>query len=333
MSKRAARQIPIQERAFAMGDIVGVNAYRVRLDTLQRRLSEGGYHIHATPHFMLCRQPRAAPGISNAPTLLIHWFAPAAIDSNLGHYMMEELKPPGLLANQQHYGDVLGAIVNSVCPRDPEQAWHLFATNTLQRLRDLMASDHPTHSMPDPTYPIEVFAALYRRVQNLCAGASLLDAGCSSGFLPLLLAERLPTLTSILGVDISPAPFAVARTIAQERHLPHVHFKQADLLSDDLAAFPLFDTVTLLHVLEHFSEPPMYHILSNLLRLTARRLIIAVPYEADQPEPAYGHQQLFTREKLLAVGRWCIQQWGHGSVSYENCAGGLIWVDRNPPGA
>lgn len=328
MAKKAVsastRGIPIQERACAMGNIIGVNAYHVRLDALKRRLIEGGYDSHETPHFLVCcrPEPSTAPGAS---MLLVHWFAPDAIDSNLGHYLMEELKPLGLLANAQQYGEVIGAVVNSVAPRNPEQAWHLFATNTLRGLRDLIASEQPA---PDWSFPMAVFAALYRRVYDLCAGESLLDAGCSSGFLPLMMAELLPSLTHVVGIDIYADPFAVARMIAREKHLVNVQFIQADLLSDDMALLPAFDTVTLLHVLEHFSDSAIYGVLANLLKLTARRLIIAVPFEEGEPEPAYGHEQLFTREKLEAVGNWCIEQWGNGTMRYEDCAGGLLWVER-----
>jgi SAM-dependent methyltransferase len=342
-----------------MGNIIGVNAHRVRLDSLKRRLREGGYQLHATPHFLVCHQPGppAVLAASSAPTLLIHWFSPDAIDSNLGHYLMEELKPLGMLANPRQYGEIIGAVVNSVSPRDPEQAWRLFATNTLQQLRDLlMCRDWPcacpgggakwnyrvespgqaqgqslhisNQPATDCAYPISVFAALYQRVYDLCLGESLLDAGCSSGFLPLTIAELLPSLTNVVGLDINADPFAVARIIAYEQRLANVQFIQADLLSDELTSFPSFDTVTALHVLEHFSEPAMYRVLANLLKLTTHRLILAVPFEQGEPEPAYGQKQLFTREKLEAVGHWCVERWGDGRVRYEHCAGGLLWVDR-----
>ena len=100
-----------------------------------------------------------------------------------------------------------------------------------------------------------------------CAGESLLDAGCSSGFLPLILSERLTALRNVAGIDIRAEPFAVARAIAQERHLENVYFKQVDLLSDEMGSFGPFDTVTMLHVLEHFSEADMYGVLAKLLRL------------------------------------------------------------------
>lgn len=315
--------MPAGLATFTMTTITGVNAYGAELDMLKRRMAEGGYRIQATPHFLLGRHDPGAPG--GLPALLVHWFPPDAIDSNLGHYLKEELKPLGILANPQQYGDVFGAIVNSVMPSDLGKVWYLFAENTLQRLSELMAGDGPA---PNGTYPVERFAALYRRVQSLCSGTSLLDAGCSLGFLPLMMAERLPALTEVVGLDIDDGPFAIMRSIARERHLPQVRFVQADLLSDDVVGLSPFGTVTLLHVLEHLAESAMSVALSNLLRLTTRRLIIAVPYEKGEPEPAYGHEQLFTREKLEDVGRWCLRQWGEGSMRYEDCAGGLICLDR-----
>jgi len=142
----------------------------------------------------------------------------------------------------------------------------------------------------------------------------------------LVAAERFPALTRVVGIDIRTEPFTVARILAEERHLANVRFDQADLLAGDLSAFGHFDTVTVLHVLEHFTEADMYHVLKNLLALTSRRLIIGVPYE-QEPESAYGHEQLFTRTKLEAVGNWCLEQLGGGQARCEDCAGGLLYLD------
>ena len=86
------------------------------------------------------------------------------------------------------------------------------------------------------------------------------------------------------------------------RHLTNVEFSQGDLLADNFSSLGYFDTVTVLHVLEYFTETDMYLVLANLLKVTSHRLIISVPYEPSEPETAYGHQQLFTRVKLEAVG-------------------------------
>ncbi len=54
----------------------------------------------------------------------------------------------------------------------------------------------------------------------------------------------------------------------------------------------------------------MYRVLTNLLQITSQRLILAVPLESDEPEITYSHEQLFSRDKLEAVGMWCLQQLG-----------------------
>lgn len=312
------KQVRFQERAFPMGKMIGVNAYRVNRVSLRQRLTDGGYQIHETPHFLVCTK-------TDAPTMIVHWFAPKAIDSDLGQFFIEELKPLGVLENVESFGDVFGAVVGSVFPNNPDRAWYLFGVNTLQRYHALFKMNgHAPHY----DSPVDVFATLYRRVCELVVGESLLDAGCSFGFLPLVVAERVPALTKVVGADIRTEPFPVTRAIADERHLTTVQYVQADLLVDDVCALGRFDTVTVLHVLEHFSEADMYRVLTNLLLVAARRLIIGVPYEPGEPELAYGHEQLFTPDKLEEVGRWCLEQWQGGQMRCEECAGGLLILDR-----
>lgn len=312
------KQVRFQERAFPMGNIIGVNAFRINRATLKQRLADGGYHVHETPHFLVCTK-------AAAPTMIVHWFSLKAIDSDLGQYFMEELKPLGVLEDVASFGDVFGAVVGSVSPKNPEHAWHLFGVNTLQRYHDLLTMNG--HTL-DYDSPVDVFATLYRRMCELVVGESLLDAGCSFGFLPLVVAERVPTLTKVVGADIRTEPFPVTRAIADERNLTTVQYVQADLLAADVRELGQFDTVTVLHVLEHFTEVDMYRVLTNLLPVASRRLIIGVPYEPGEPELAYGHEQVFTPDKLEAVGRRCLGQWQGGKMQCEECAGGLLVLDR-----
>jgi SAM-dependent methyltransferase len=337
------KKVSFRQRAFVAGNFIGVNGYRVNQTALAQLISGNGYHIHETPHFMICTQ-------THSPTILVHRFAPAEIDADLGCYFMQELKPLGLLAQPQDYGDIFAVVVGSLSPADPQRAWHLFGTNTLQRYHRLLSLEStppqydspiavfsttsvlpgqtPGRSSPQGDSPIDVFSTLYRRVCGLVVGTGFLDAGCSFGFLPLLVAERLPSLTRVVGIDIRADPFPVARAIAAERHLANIRFTPADLLADDFTSIGRFATVTALHVLEHFSEADMYRVLANLLQMTGQRLIIAVPYEPGEPEAAYGHKQLFTRSKLEELAHWCLAQSGAVQATCEDCAGGLLLIDN-----
>ncbi len=315
------KRVPIQERSFTSGDLTGINGYHANRTLLKQRFSEGGYQLQETPHFLLCTRA-AAPS-----TILVHWFAPEEIDADIGNWFVLELKPLGLLSNAQQFGQAFAAVVCSLFPHDTQRAFHLYATNTLQRYRSLLAGTNSENPLSDST--IHTFAAVYRRVIQLRTGNRFLDAGCSFGFLPLLIAERFPHLDQVVGIDIDTGSFPIVRAIAEEQQLKHVHFTQADLLASDFASIGVFDTVTAIHILEHFNESDMYRVLTNLFQITSQRLIIAVPYESDEPEIAFGHHQLFSRDKLETVGRWCLQHLGgHGRISYEECSGGLLLIER-----
>lgn len=314
----SGRTVSLKDRAIRVGNIIGINGYRLQRDSLRQYFTGIGYTIHQTSHFLLCQH-------ISQPTIVIHWFAPEQMDVNIGYYVTEELKAFGVLTQVDQFDDIFGAILLSLSPHDVEKAVYLFGINTLQRYHELLLSPEKS-TLSRST--LDIFAHLYRRICELHVGNSLLDAGCSFGFLSLLIAERVPSLTRILGLDIQSRPFEVTRQIAQERRWHHVEFCQADLLTTDIKTFGRFDTVVLLHVLEHFTENEMYEILSRLLAVTVRRLIIAVPFEGNTVETMYGHKQLFARNKLEDVGRWCLQQWGTGQISYEDCEDGLLFIDR-----
>jgi SAM-dependent methyltransferase len=314
------RRVPIQERSFAMGKFVGVNGYHVHRNLLKRRFAEGGYQLQETPHFLIFSR-------SEAPALIVvHWFAPEEIEANIGDYFVQELKPAGILVDEQDFGDLFGATVFSLFPHDARRALHLYGTNTLHRYQSLLNTPHD--ELPCSQSTIHSFARLYRRVCQLHVGQTFLDVGCSFGFLPLLISERYSSLPQIVGVDIQTSPFPIVSAIAAEHHLQNINFYQADVLTDTFSTLGRFDTVVALHVLEHFTEADMYRALLNLLKVASRRLIIAVPYEDGKPETVYGHKQLFSRANLEAVGKWCLQHLDSpGSIAVENCAGGLLLVE------
>lgn len=313
------KKVSIKERAIIMGGIVGVNAFHADRRSLKQGFLQEGYQIHETDHFFFLTR-EAAPS-----TVIVHWFAPEAINANLGSYLIQELKPPGLLTQPQNFSDAFGAIVCSLSPYNVQKAWYIFASNTLHRYHHLLAN---TPRFPVFSPPIEAFASLYHRVYKLLVGQTLLDAGCSYGFFPILVAEHFPSLTKVFGVDIRADHFDVIRKVAEKQQLINVQFTYADLLADDFSSIGQFDTVTALHVLEHFSEKDMYRVLMNLLKVTARRLIIAVPFEVGEVETIYGHEQLFSHTLLETVGNWCLQQWGDSRMNGEDIASGLLLIER-----
>jgi 2-polyprenyl-3-methyl-5-hydroxy-6-metoxy-1,4-benzoquinol methylase len=189
------------------------------------------------------------------------------MDADVKHYLVQELKPYGVITQSQHFGEILSGIVGSLFPDDVRRAWRYFGANTLQRFLMFLAT---AYTPPLPDYAtIGLFATLYQRVLELRVGPRFLDAGCAAGFLPLLVAERIPFMAEVVGVDIQPDVYEVARELAGERQLKQVRFAQADLLADDFGALGTYDTVTALHLLEHFSEVEMYQVLANLWNVTA----------------------------------------------------------------
>ena len=319
-----ARKVSIQERSVHIGEFIVVNGYHANRTLLAQRFQEGGYQVQQTPHFLLfTRKP--APS-----TILVHWFAPEEISTNVPHYVVEELRPYGVITRSQQLGELMtGIVAGSLYPNDIRRAWNAFGANTLQRLL-IFLNSATTPALPDYD-TLGASARLYQRVCELCVGERFLDAACNGGFLSLLLAERMPFVTEAVGVDIDAEVFRVAQQLAEERHLSCVRYEQADLLSETFPALGQFDTVTALHVLEHFSEQEMYRVLTNLLQVTVHRLILAVPYEQGEPTLAYGHQQLFTRPKLEAVGAWCLKQLqGAGRMFCDDFIGGLLLIERRP---
>jgi len=318
-TKANVRRVSLQERTLPVGNVVGVNGYKVNKAMLRKSIEDEGYFIHETPHFFVVIR-------STFPSVIVtHWFAPTEIDARIGDYILQELRPLGILTSIEDF-DAFGAIVGSLFPHDEEQAWHMYATNTLQQFRLLTSNT----SLPLSKATIDIFATLYKRVYELHIGESFLDIGCSSGFLPLLMAENFSSLSKVVGIDIRAKPLVTAQALAEELRLTNVQFAQVDVLHTNFSIQGTFDTVVMLHVLEHFTEEAMYQVLAKLLHVTAHRLIIAVPYEQGVPEAIYGHEQIFSQAKLEAVGHWCIQQWnGKGTMWYEACADGLLVVERS----
>ncbi len=304
--------------------------------------------LGASAHFTLYLLPPAPPDTFADEFIIVHAFDPARIDNNLGYYVVTELLPL-LAANQNNivsadyseqdiFERSVGDIVRSMAG-DEHRAWRLFYDNTLAVLQTSAGLRQP-RGLPDETATdfIGHFGAIYRRSLDLIEALpaapqslTVLDMATCFGFFPLLLArsrESSDKLGDITGGDLNPALVGFANDYARHCHHDQVRFGTADILADDIeremAPLPArFDVATALHLLEHLEPWQTETAVANLWRLTARRLIIAIPLE-ETPDPRFGHRQVFDRTRLSAIGR----QLG-GNYHYDEYHGGWLVVDRH----
>ena len=279
------------------------------------------YWVNETAHFLICRKR------SSNQCVVMHTFKTSEIDADLICFIADELASFGLVNSAKEFGAALFAVMASTFPppRDQPMIWQRFCLNTLGKLREHIAHPLPTPPVVSYIFP---FATIYRRVFELFTGQSLLDVGCSFGFLPVLIAEQVPN-TCIMGCDSNPDALGFSTALADAAGMHHVGFSLQDVRNATLRCLGTFDTVTALHVLEHLPEGDMPVTFTHLLQVTSKRLIVAVPFE-EKVQAVYGHQQVFTLEKLHAWGKWCIDALG-GAGHYwcEEVMGGMLIVDRS----
>lgn len=291
---------------------------------LQRRKERyiaHGYHVQETAHFVVCRKA------SVATSFVLHTFRQDTIDADLICFTERELAPLGLADSAQDYGALLFATLASPfsAPRNPQIIWRHFCLNSLARLRLLMRQ---SIEQATPFSHLVPFAALYQRVRELFQGSSLLDVGSCFGFLPVLLAEQWPEIRAE-GCDNNPEMLAIASDLASVSATPQVRFTWQDVCAEQFICQQPFDTVSVIHLIEHLAEEEMPQVLTHLLHITSQRLILAVPYE-EEIQALYGHKQIFTRDKLDYWGAWCINHLdGAGRYWCEEVMGGLLIVERS----
>ncbi len=109
-SVQQGRTIPIQERSVRVGDVIVVNGYRANRSSLTARFAEGGYQVHETQHFLLFTRTE------EPKLILVHWFAPEDLHTNLSHYLAEELKPFEVITSNQVLGELMTGIVGGPLP-------------------------------------------------------------------------------------------------------------------------------------------------------------------------------------------------------------------------
>ena len=274
--------------------------------------------------------------------VVVHDFLPTQIDNNIGSYVADELLP--LLARarpasalstddyayseQETFERYVGAIVRSIDGNE-RRAWHRFYDNTLAALRA-----KATLNGDRSNDFIRSFRAIYARVAELVeevGRVGILDAATCFGFLPLFLAGRRGAdpigAWRITGCDLNAALVALAEDYRRQRKITGVAFVRADILAREVAhdlsaGGGTFEVVTAIHFLEHLAPEDTARAMEQLWALTGRRLIVAVPLEAE-PDPRFGHRQVFDEERITALGRYT-----NGRCRYFEHHGGWLVVDR-----
>lgn len=312
------KRIPYKVQAVVIENFRVICQPKQALERVQASFTRQGFRLYETEHFLYGTAP------ANDSILLIHSLAEDEINNNLGSYLAQELRH--VLPSDQAFEAAFQGVVASVCPHDPPTAWEMFSLNTLKLLRRGVGQGECASERGDS---IASFASLYRHLFSLLVGESLLDVGCACAFWPVLVAERdLPYHRRITGVDKRQDAIHLSMQLATCVGLSHLEFLLADVLTPAFPQIGSFDTVTALHLLEHLKEDQLVLALDNLLQVTRKRLIIAVPYE-DYPTDVYGHQQVFDQKKLELWGAQCITYLdGKGKAWCEEKEGGVLIIEK-----
>ncbi|MGZ4615104.1 MAG: mycofactocin oligosaccharide methyltransferase MftM [Actinomycetes bacterium] len=239
--------------------------------------SSGSAALVETAHFRVlgaCVEPRRWPDV----------------DNDLTDVIVDELAPLGLIPDVCAFERLFTSIVEGSAPT-PGLAWNSFYRNTLARLR------RPADPQGRRSGSVAAFARIYAEVGRLTLGGSVLDVASCFGFLPILLAERLPGV--VVGSDADKATALLAGRVAGALG------SQARFLVADARRLPLPEravaTVTVVHLLEHLRPSDGARVLAEATRVADRRVIVAVPFE-DTPNPAYGHVRTFDPRVLAELG-------------------------------
>ena len=176
---------------------------------------------------------------------------------------------------------------------DPLVAWDSFYDATLARVDRAWGLEVPGEGT------VATFTRIWSRAASLSLGGTVLDVGACFGFLALAWAAR-PGSPRLLSVDRCEASAALAGRQSRRLRRP------VGTLCADGTALPLadraVDTVLVLHVLEHLDPAAADDLLREALRVAHRRVVVAVPVEAE-PDPTYGHVQVFDAPALARLGQ------------------------------
>ena len=273
------------------------------------RLPRLGQQVARTAHFELWRQQRRL--------VVRHRVPDSGIDDGLTTLINDELFLPGWVAGSAVFESLFTGVVLTSRPTALD-AWTLFYENSFRRYDALRGG---RGAIPGQD-AVADFASIHSHADTLVPrSGSVLEIGSCFGFLSLFLA-RLPD-RSVIASDICPGTVRLLDAVAQRLGVP-VRTVVADAARIPLPARSV-DVVLLVHLLEHLDHRHGSAAITEAMRVAARRVVIAVPYE-QEPTAAYGHVRTVTAADLLD---WGGRADGWAFSVHEHLGGWLV-LDRLP---
>ncbi|GGF53668.1 SAM-dependent methyltransferase [Marmoricola endophyticus] len=242
------------------------------------------------------------------------------LDDDLAGLVEHELFGPGWLRGTDLFERVLTGLVRSSDP-DPDAAWEGFYRHTLTRIEAVL-HDGPGGRTADGHGSIADYAPVYERAESLVGPGSVLELGSCFGFLSLRLAAAGRRTTAS---DLSAGTMRLLDRIAPRLGV------SLECGAADAARYPAparcADTVLAIHLLEHLEPDHGDRVVTEALRLTRRRLVVAVPLE-DVATEAYGHVRTVSLDDLAAWGASCAAAVPGASYEVSEHHGGWLVVNR-----
>lgn len=229
---------------------------------------------------------------------LMHRFTAADISDDALVAALSLLVDIGALTSQDDFEAAAVQIILSSAPTAAE-AWDAFYDNTLRGLTDGTSA----------------FAPIHRRARSMVTGGSVLEVGSCFGFLAIQLARDGRTVSAC---DLSREAVSLLRHESRRYGLPiSSRVADATALSYDDSSF---DTVTLIHLLEHLEADQALTAIREALRVARRKVVIAVPFEETLSEH-FGHQQRLATSTLR---QWAEKVSHAGAQVFEDHGGWLV---------